>query len=118
MGDTISLNGIMGHCCLSYCLSTLFLFFMVYILSCVIGFQKSSLSEVPGPWLAKWTRLWIAKTLSSGLSHEVWTEMNTKYGLLVRIGPKHVVTDDPADFMLSNRTTMCVKLKLLRLSPG
>lgn len=61
----------------------------------VLWLQRPSISRVPGPRLAKWTRLWIARALATGRSHEIWTEVNTKYGRLARIGPNHVITDDP-----------------------
>lgn len=56
---------------------------------------RPSLSHVPGPLLARWSRLWIAKALASGKSHEIWNEVNAKYGSVARIGPNHVITDDP-----------------------
>lgn len=97
MGASTLLNGFISHYCLSYCLFAVYVLFKVHLWTRVMQFQQqSSLSKVPGPRLAKWTRLWIAKALSTGRSHEVWTEMNAKYGLLARIGPRHVVTDDPA----------------------
>ncbi|KAF7534087.1 hypothetical protein G7054_g6524 [Neopestalotiopsis clavispora] len=61
----------------------------------IIRVQMPSLSRVPGPRLARWSRLWIAKTLSSGRSHEIWVDVNRKYGRIARIGPNHVITDDP-----------------------
>lgn len=79
---------------------------------------KPRLARVPGPRLARWSRLWIAKALASGRSHEIWNEVNAKYGAwltaslglavkqviltrshvsigpVARIGPNHVITDD------------------------
>lgn len=46
----------------------------------VIWERKCSISRVPGPRLAAWSRLWIARALASGRSHEIWTEVNAKYG--------------------------------------
>ncbi|RYP77944.1 hypothetical protein DL771_000803 [Monosporascus sp. 5C6A] len=57
--------------------------------------RLQSISRVPGPRLARWSRLWIARALASGRSHEIWTEVNTKYGPVARIGPNHVIVDDP-----------------------
>lgn len=56
---------------------------------------RQTLSNVPGPRLARWSRLWIAKTLATGRSHEIWVEVNAKYGSIARIGPNHIITDDP-----------------------
>jgi hypothetical protein len=57
--------------------------------------NRQTLSNVPGPRLARWSRLWIAKALSTGRSHEIWAEVNAKYGSVARIGPNHIITDDP-----------------------
>ncbi|KAK8108381.1 hypothetical protein PG984_014182 [Apiospora sp. TS-2023a] len=57
--------------------------------------QRPSLSGVPGPSLARWSRLWIAWALGTGRSHEIWVDVNRKYGPVARIGPNHVITDNP-----------------------
>ncbi|KAH8651554.1 cytochrome P450 oxidoreductase [Tricladium varicosporioides] len=57
---------------------------------------RRPLSAIPGPTLAPWTRFWIVKTLASGRSHEIFIEINKKYGSLARIGPNHLITNDPA----------------------
>lgn len=95
MGASTLVNGLISHYMVFSCLFALCVLFKAHIWIRAIKLQDSSLSEVPGPRLAKWTRLWMAKAISTGHSHEVWTETNAKYGLLARIGPKHVVTDDP-----------------------
>ncbi|OKL60381.1 hypothetical protein UA08_04237 [Talaromyces atroroseus] len=61
----------------------------------VIRLRNSYISRVPGPRLAAWSRLWIARALMSGRSHEIWVEANAKFGSVARIGPNHVITDDP-----------------------
>jgi hypothetical protein len=85
-----------GHCILSYCLFALWVFLKTHTWTGATRPKWASLSHVPGPWVAKWTRFWIAKALWTGRSHQVWIETNAKYGLLARVGPKHVITDDPA----------------------
>lgn len=42
--------------------------------------RRSSISRVPGPRLAAWSRLWIARALASGRSHEIWNEVNAEFG--------------------------------------
>ncbi|KAI0844636.1 cytochrome P450 oxidoreductase [Daldinia vernicosa] len=84
-----------AHIAFSYCLFVLCVIVKIDFLIRVIRQQKPSISRVPGPRLARWSRLWIAKALSSGRSHEIWSEVNAKYGPVARIGPNHVVTDDP-----------------------
>ncbi|KAI1815751.1 cytochrome P450 oxidoreductase [Poronia punctata] len=61
----------------------------------VIWRQRRSIPTVPGPRLARWSRLWIAKALASGRSHEIWVSVNAEHGPVARIGPNHVITDDP-----------------------
>ncbi|KAI0479828.1 cytochrome P450 oxidoreductase [Xylaria cf. heliscus] len=77
---------------------------IVYIVCAVIQLDlwarliwrhRCGLSQVPGPRFARWSRLWIARALASGKSHEIWVEVNAVYGPVARIGPNHVITDDP-----------------------
>ncbi|EXJ89425.1 hypothetical protein A1O3_02492 [Capronia epimyces CBS 606.96] len=53
------------------------------------------LSSIPGPWWAAYTRLWLCKTIASGDSAKIFTDINKRYGPLARIGPNHLITDDP-----------------------
>lgn len=46
----------------------------------VIRRHKSNVTQVPGPRFAAWSRLWIARALKSGRSHEIWMEVNRKFG--------------------------------------
>ncbi|QSZ32988.1 hypothetical protein DSL72_002572 [Monilinia vaccinii-corymbosi] len=57
--------------------------------------QLFPLDSIPGPKLAAWTRFWIVKTLASGDSAEKFVKVNDQYGPLARIGPNHLITDDP-----------------------
>lgn len=42
--------------------------------------QRNTLSTVPGPKLASFTRLWIVKTLASGRSAQIFVDVNKRYG--------------------------------------
>ncbi|KAF2770173.1 putative P450 monooxygenase [Teratosphaeria nubilosa] len=53
------------------------------------------LREFDGPWIAAYTRLWLCRLLASGDSARLLVDVNQKYGSLARIGPNHLVTDDP-----------------------
>ncbi|KAL2450600.1 Cytochrome P450 monooxygenase ABA1 [Exophiala dermatitidis] len=53
------------------------------------------LASIPGPWWAAYTRLWLCKTIASGDSARLFTEVNKKFGPIARIGPNHLITDDP-----------------------
>ena len=72
--------------------------------------QRATLSPIPGPKWASWTRLWLVKTLASGRSADIFVDVNKRYGRttlaqtiemligvgpLARIGPKHLLTSDP-----------------------
>ncbi|KAK2593010.1 hypothetical protein QQS21_009300 [Conoideocrella luteorostrata] len=76
------------------------LLFVTFIVQLVFWIRiarklKPGISQVPGPRLARWSRLWIARALATGRSHEIWTEVNEKFGSVARIGPNHLITHDP-----------------------
>ncbi|KAM0550298.1 hypothetical protein ACHAPJ_008968 [Fusarium lateritium] len=54
------------------------------------------LSKIPGPLVAKFTDLWRYKSQNSKAHTSRLIELHNKYGKLVRIGPNHVSTCDPA----------------------
>ncbi len=51
---------------------------LFYLKFCYL--QRKTLSSVPGPYWASWTRLWIVKTLASGNAAERFVEVNKRYG--------------------------------------
>ncbi|KAH8788237.1 pisatin demethylase [Diaporthe sp. PMI_573] len=54
-----------------------------------------SLRHIPGPFVAKFSYLWLGRTTHSGKQYYVHRELHKKYGPLVRIGPNYVITDEP-----------------------
>lgn len=46
----------------------------------VLYLRRATLSSVPGPKWAAWTRFWIVKTLASGQSAEIFVGVNKRYG--------------------------------------
>lgn len=56
---------------------------------------SSPLRQYPGPWLARYTRLW--KTISTASEHTHWdhVELHRKYGPVVRIAPNEVSLSSP-----------------------
>lgn len=63
-----------------------------YIVSSVISWYR--LRHIPGPLLAKFSYLWLARLALSGKQYETHLELNKKYGPIVRVGPYEVLTDD------------------------
>jgi hypothetical protein len=52
-------------------------------------------SSIPGPPLAKYTRLWKLYDVWKGDSHNTSIRLHRQYGNLVRIGPSHISVGDP-----------------------
>jgi hypothetical protein len=53
------------------------------------------LADYEGPSIAAYTRLWICQVIASGNSAQTFVDVNKKYGSIARIGPNHLLTDDP-----------------------
>jgi hypothetical protein len=53
------------------------------------------LRQVPGPFLASISYLWLARVAKSGKQFWVYRDMYNKYGPLIRVGPNELTTDDP-----------------------
>jgi hypothetical protein len=53
------------------------------------------LAEYSGPSVAAYTRLWICQVIASGKSAQLFVDVNKEYGSIARIGPNHLLTDDP-----------------------
>ncbi|KAF4588442.1 hypothetical protein EYR40_009993 [Pleurotus pulmonarius] len=51
---------------------------------------RDPLRDVPGPFLARWTSLWLAYQVRMGRRYLVVDALHKKYGPLVRIAPNHV----------------------------
>jgi cytochrome P450 len=65
------------------------------ILSYVYGRFRPGLASVPGPFLAKWSKLWRLYDVYQGKSHETYIGLHEKYGPLVRVAPNIVSVGDP-----------------------
>lgn len=53
------------------------------------------LRHIPGPFLAKFSYLWLAYVQQSGRQYYIFRDEYTKYGPLVRVGPNELSTSDP-----------------------
>ncbi|KAI1616906.1 cytochrome P450 family protein [Exophiala viscosa] len=56
---------------------------------------SSPLAKVPGPFIARFSRWWLAYHGWKGDFHELLTSLHEQYGDVVRIGPNEVVTISP-----------------------
>ncbi|TFY76249.1 hypothetical protein EWM64_g7765 [Hericium alpestre] len=54
------------------------------------------LRQYPGPWLAKYSDLWLARVTAQGNRSEVVHELHKQYGPYARIAPNHLSVSDPA----------------------
>jgi hypothetical protein len=68
----------------------------VVVLRLITNRFRRSLAGIPGPAIAKWTRLWKLHSVWKGDHHNTAIDLHRKYGPLVRIGPKHISVGDPS----------------------
>ncbi|KAK0553836.1 hypothetical protein OC846_002367 [Tilletia horrida] len=57
--------------------------------------QNQSAWTVPGPWLAKFSNLWLMLTAKEGNRSLRVHELHKKYGKFVRLAPNHISIADP-----------------------
>ncbi|KAH7403319.1 benzoate 4-monooxygenase cytochrome P450 [Cadophora sp. MPI-SDFR-AT-0126] len=60
--------------------------------------EFTPLRNVPGPFLASITKLWIVNKQRSFKRHEVDMELHRNYGLIVRVAPNEVMVSSPKAF--------------------
>lgn len=56
---------------------------------------KHGLRDIPGPFVAKYSRLWKLYSVWKGNHQDIAIDLHHKYGSLVRIGPKHISVGHP-----------------------
>lgn len=64
-----------------------------YLATAVLSWYR--LRHIPGPFLAKFSYLWLAWLQQSGRQYYIDRDELTKYGPLVRVGPNELSTSDP-----------------------
>ena len=78
----------------SYYLLILGLLAVFYVASAVRSWSR--LRSVPGPWIASFSYVWLARVAASGRQALIYRDLNKQHGSsLVRIGPNEMTTDDP-----------------------
>lgn len=68
---------------------------MVGLLSIVIAHLVSPLRSIPGPFLARFTKLWFLYKAWLGRSDKDNVALHKKYGTIVRYAPNHYSFSDP-----------------------
>ena len=53
------------------------------------------LRHIPGPWIAKFARLWLLRAINSREYQRINVGLHRKYGPVVRISPNEYSIDDP-----------------------
>ncbi|KAK1764513.1 cytochrome P450 [Phialemonium atrogriseum] len=71
--------------------------FALFLIRVVARRWWSPLRQVPGPWLAAYTRLWKLYHTSRDNMELVNIDLHRRYGPIVRIAPHEVSIDDPED---------------------
>ncbi|MCJ1389798.1 hypothetical protein MMC18_002655 [Xylographa bjoerkii] len=70
----------------------------------VIKAYGSPLSDTPGPWIAKFTRLWLMWAINTRSWDKINIRLHRKYGPVVRISPNEYSIDDPDAARIIYRT--------------
>lgn len=75
-------------------LSCFCLAFLSLIIHSLFKAYVTPLREVPGPWLARFTRIWLLKAINSRKYQDINIDLHRKYGPVVRIAPNEYSIDD------------------------
>ena len=65
-----------------------------YTLSCLFSYFRPHLRQLPGPFLARFTRLYKVYITLTGNSHIKYQKLHKKYGPIVRTGPNSISIGD------------------------
>ena len=58
--------------------------------------RSDPLRSIPGPFIARFSRLWMVWHSWNGTMHRTMIECHARYGKLVRTGPNEVSVSDPS----------------------
>ncbi|KAF8319191.1 cytochrome P450 monooxygenase pc-bph [Cantharellus anzutake] len=86
------------HSPLYILLSTLFgiiAFHVIEYLNDPYGYNTSSPTPIPGPWIAKLSDIWLSRKAALGDRSGRIHKLHQKYGKVVRIAPNHISIADP-----------------------
>lgn len=74
-------------------LSTFLLYYGIFAASTYLFVYRPflhPLAKIPGPWLARVTKLWFVWQVRKGKCHLLFPALHKKYGPMVRIAPEQV----------------------------
>ncbi|KAJ7248860.1 benzoate para-hydroxylase [Mycena haematopus] len=73
------------------------IFLLIIFALCILHtlFSRKSAHHIPGPFLARWTHLWLAYQAYRGRRYKAVHAAHLRYGRLVRISPNHVSVAAP-----------------------
>ncbi|GME57771.1 hypothetical protein GTA08_BOTSDO13424 [Neofusicoccum parvum] len=69
---------------------------LALILKSILAAAFSPLRSIPGPFLARFTRLWLLRHFLRGDFHKTNIQLHQRYGPIVRIAPHTYSLSDPA----------------------
>ena len=70
------------------------------LIQSILTALKPGLRSIPGPFLARFSKLHRAWNISKGRAPDFYRELHEKYGPIVRTGPTTVDISDPAAVMI------------------
>ncbi|KAM7212967.1 cytochrome p450 [Rhypophila decipiens] len=78
------------------------LLILYYIVDAIMAWRK--LRHFPGPFLASFSLLWLFRVALSGKAYKIRMALRQRYGegMLIRISPDMLITDDPGIFQRIN----------------
>lgn len=74
------------------CFGFLFLYAIFRTLYCEYA---TPLRDIPGPWVAKYTRFWLCRAINSREFDKINIDLHKKHGPIVRLAPNEYSFDDP-----------------------
>ncbi|CAJ2505839.1 Uu.00g132330.m01.CDS01 [Anthostomella pinea] len=75
--------------------SVVFLLVCYYIANCVGAWQR--LRHIPGPFWARWSRIWLIKQIYGGVYMDKIQELHAQYGPVVILAPDFLSVSDPGE---------------------
>ena len=83
-------------------------------------YRTSGLDRYPGPWLAKFSKLWLRQDVKSNQHQRHLLELHRRHGDVVRVGPNHLSISNPdfvsAIYGVKNEFLKVIFLLMLRCS--